>query len=239
MFAGDLDVTSLWGSFPPVARRITSIAPTPKKLYNFPMDNCCGAKANELKNLSVRQGRILWIVLGINLAMFFIEGAFGLMARSTALLADSLDMAGDAFVYGISLYAIGRSVKWNASVSLVKGIVMTIFGVSVLVQAILRYQAGEPPVAELMGWVGALALAANFTCAALLLRHRNDDLNMRSTWLCSRNDVIANLGVIGAAFAVGFSGSLWPDLVVGAAIAALVLRSAVQVLRESVEQLKA
>lgn len=203
------------------------------------MDDCCNAKAHELKALSGRQRKILWIVLVINLAMFFIEGTAGLVARSTALLADSLDMAGDAFVYAISLYAIGRSVRWNASVSLVKGCVMAAFGIGVLVQAILRFQAGAPPVAELMGWAGGLALVANLTCAALLLRHRNDDINMRSTWLCSRNDVIANLGVLVAAALVGYTGALWPDLVVGVGIAALVLRSAASVLRESSGQLKA
>jgi Co/Zn/Cd efflux system component len=115
---------------------------------------------------------------------------------------------------------------------------MTLFGCGVLVQAALRFRAGEPPTAGLMGAIGGLALVANFACAAILLRHRNDDLNMRSTWLCSRNDVIANLGVLGAAAAVAATGSLWPDLVVGAGIAALVLRSALHVLGESAKQLR-
>lgn len=197
------------------------------------MDHCCDTKAAELQNLSQHQRRILWIVLAINLAMFFIEGAAGLIARSTALMADSLDMAGDAFIYAISLYTIGRSVRWNASVSFAKGSVMALFGCGVFAQAVFRFQAGEPPAAHLMGSVGGLALAANTVCAVLLLRHRNDNLNMRSTWLCSRNDVIANLGVLGAAAAVAATGTLWPDLAVGTAIAALVLKSSFHVLTES------
>lgn len=148
------------------------------------------------------------------------------------------DCKSDAFVYAISLYALGRSRRWNASVSLVKGDLMGIFGIGVLVQAVFRFRAGEPPVAPLMGGVGGLALAANLSCLLLLLRHREDNLNMRSTWLCSRNDVIANVGVLGAAAAVVATGSLWPDLLVGLVIAGLILRSSFDVLSESVQSLK-
>lgn len=185
-----------------------------------------------------RQSKTLWIVLLINLSMFFIEGAYGLIANSISLLADSLDMLGDSLVYGMSLYAIGRSIKWNASISLLKGVLMGVFGFGVLMNAVFRFFIITIPTAETMGIIGALALVANITCAALLLKHRNSDLNMRSTWLCSRNDVIANIGVLAAAAAVAYTGSRYPDLIVGIAIAFLVLRSSLQVLRESIQLLQ-
>jgi len=142
-------------------------------------------------------------------------------------------MLGDAFVYAFSLYIIGKSVRWNAGVSMLKGIVMATFGIGVVVNAIQRYLAPTIPVAETMGVIGALALGAILTCAILLLKHRSDDLNMRSTWLCSRNDVIANFGVLVAAGLVALTGSKYPDLVVGIVIALLVLKSAFHILQES------
>lgn len=196
-------------------------------------DSCCDSETDELKVLAQCQAKILWTVLIINLAMFLIEGIFGIIGRSVSLLADSLDMLGDAFVYGISLYVLGKSMRWNASVSWVKGFVMAAFGIGVLVNAVQRYFTTTIPIAETMGILGTLALVANFVCAALLLKHRNDDLNMRSTWLCSRNDVIANLGVLVAAGAVALTGSKYPDLIVGIVIALMVLRSAALVLQES------
>jgi cation diffusion facilitator family transporter len=195
------------------------------------MDDCCNDKASELKELSARQGRVLVIVLIINLTMFFIEAAYGWRAQSTSLLADSLDMLGDAFVYAVSIYAIGKNPRWTASISTLKGSVMVLCGVSVVIQAVYRYISPGLPVAETMGIVGGLALAANLICAILLLRHLGDDLNMRSTWLCSRNDVIANIGVLVAAAAVSAYHSKYPDLVVGLGISVLVLRSAVHVLQ--------
>ena len=202
------------------------------------MDDCCNAKEAELRNLPLRQKKVLKVVLVINLAMFFIEGGYSFFAHSTALFADSLDMLGDAFVYGISLYAIGRSIKWNASISFIKGTIMAAFGIGVFVQAAYRFLSPTIPVAETMGLIAGLAFVANFLCAYLLLRHRNDDINMRSTWLCSRNDVLANIGVMAAALAVWLSKSKYPDLVVGIAIAALVLRSAFHVLNESIRSLR-
>lgn len=202
------------------------------------MDECCNAKAGELSALATSQKKVLIITLVINALMFFLEFTYGSIARSTSLVADSLDMLGDAFVYGISLYAIGRSVKWNSSVSLTKGVVMASFGVWVLIQAFTRFSSVEPPNAATMGVVGALALVANITCAALLLRFRNDDLNMRSTWLCSRNDVISNLAVLAAAGLVSFTRSKYPDLIVGIGISSLILYFSVQVLRESYATLR-
>lgn len=202
------------------------------------MDDCCNAKEAELRNLPARQKKVLKIVLVINLAMFFIEGGYSFSAHSTALFADSLDMLGDALVYGMSLYVIGRSVNWGASVSLVKGAVMAAFGIGVFVQAAYRYFGTAVPIAETMGLIAGLAFTANFICAYLLLRHRNDDINMRSTWLCSRNDVLANIGVMLAALAVWLTKSRYPDLIIGIAIAALVLKSALHVLNESIKSLR-
>jgi len=197
------------------------------------MDDCCNEKESELSALPGKQKRVLWITLFINLALFVIEFVYGNLAHSTSLVADSLDMLGDAFVYGISLYAIGRSLKWSASISLVKGSVMLVFGLWAVGQAIYRFVTPSLPVAETMGWVGGLALIANLTCAALLLRFRNADINMRSTWLCSRNDVIANIGVLIAAGLVALTNSRYPDLVVGITIAGLVLSSSFVVLKDS------
>lgn len=157
----------------------------------------------------------------------------GIFAHSTALLADSLDMLGDSFVYGLSLYVLSRSVKWKSSASMAKGTLMVAFGMGILIQAGYKALAGQAPAYETMGIVGVAALLANTLCFALLYRHRADNLNMRSTWLCSRNDIIANASVLVAAFGVYISASLWPDIIIGAAIAVLFLQSALVVLRES------
>lgn len=201
------------------------------------MDDCCESKASELARLRERQGRVLWIVLGVNLVMFVVEFGAGIVIGSTALLADSLDMLGDSFVYGFSLFVLYRSAAWRAGAALSKGLVMVVFGLGVLVEAGLRLRAGVPPVAPAMAGVGLLALAANGFCFALLWRHRADDVNLRSTWLCSRNDLVANGAVLAAVGLVAWTGSLWPDLVVGVGIAALFLRTAGGVLRESIAEL--
>lgn len=201
------------------------------------MDECCDAKTAELAGLRQRQGRVLVAVLAVNAAMFFVEFAAGLWTGSTALLADSLDMLGDSLVYGFSLFVIHRSRAWRARAALAKGAVMAAFGVGVLVEAGLRLRAGAPPLVPAMAAVGTLALLANAFCFSLLWRHRADDINLRSTWLCSRNDLIANAAVLVAAAGVAWSGSLWPDLAVGVGIAALFLRTAASVLRESLAEL--
>jgi Co/Zn/Cd efflux system component len=165
--------------------------------------------------------------------MFFIEVVAGWLTHSTSLYADSLDMLGDAFVYAISLYVIGRGPVWSARVSLIKGMMMLLLGSAVLFQITSRFLAPVVPVAKPMGAIAVLALLANATCAMLLLRHRNDDLNMRSTWLCSRNDVLANVGVILAAGMVAATGSYLPDLVIGLLISGVVLHSGYGVVRDS------
>jgi Co/Zn/Cd efflux system component len=196
------------------------------------MDSCCQNKASELAQLRARQGRVLQIVLLINAAMFLIEFVSGWLARSTALLGDSLDMFGDASVYALTLYTLHRSARARAGANVAKGVFMLVFGVIVVIEALRKAWLGVVPEVELMGAIGVLALAANAICFALIYRHRSDDLNMRSSWLCSRNDLIANASVLVAAGLVFVSGSFWPDVVVGIAIAALFLHSAWQVLTE-------
>lgn len=202
------------------------------------MSSCCENKSCELVALRKNQSRVLKWVLAINLAMFFIEYSAGIIAHSTALLGDSLDMLGDALVYGFSLYVLNRSQKWLAISALLKGLIMLGFGLFVLAEA--GYKIINPilPSAELIGSIGIMALIANLLCLKLLWVHQSDDINMHSVWLCSRNDVIANSGVILASIAVWLLQSRWPDIIVGLAIALLFLRSAWHVLSSSINQLR-
>jgi len=203
------------------------------------VQDCCGSKAGELAELHARQKRVLVVVLAINAAMFVTEAVGGLVAGSTALMADSLDMFGDASVYALSLWVLHRGVVWRVRAALVKGVIMGLFGIGVLIEAVLRIAHGAVPAAHAMGGIGALALAANVSCLLLLYRHRSDDLNLRSTWLCSRNDIIANLGVLAAAGAVALLGAGWPDVLVGGLIALLFLRSAASVTSDALRELRA
>lgn len=200
------------------------------------MDSCCENKAGELAQLRASQSRVLYIALAINAVMFLVEFSAGWIANSTALLGDSLDMFGDASVYALTLFVLDRSRRARAGAAVFKGGFMLLFGVVVVADAIRKLLIQDVPAADWMGVVGALALLANGICFALLYRHRADDLNMRSTWLCSRNDLFANSSVIIAAGLVAVTGSLWPDIIVGLAIASLFLHSAWQVIREGLEE---
>ena len=202
------------------------------------MDACCEAKEQELRTLRGKQKGVLTLVLIINAVLFVVEAAAGLLAHSTALLADSLDMLGDALVYAFSLYVLWRSERWKATAAIVKGGIMAAFGVGVLAQGIYKMLLGIVPTAETMGIIGTLVLLGNGICFLLLYRHRSDDLNMRSTWLCSRNDILANLAVLVAAAGVALFNSSWPDILVGAGIAGLFLKSAFTVLGESFSELQ-
>ncbi len=201
------------------------------------MDHCCHTNPDMLAALRERQKGVLQIVLAINAVMFMAEFIAGLLAHSTALLADSLDMLGDALVYGLSLYALHRSSRWRAGAALTKGVIMGVFGVGVVIEAVMKMMAGVVPEGSIMGVFGTLALVANVSCLVLLMRHRTDDLNMRSTWVCSRNDVIANSGVLLAAAGVAMTGAAWPDILIGLLIAGLFLSSAWDVMRASLSEL--
>lgn len=196
------------------------------------MKDCCD-KSIEIAALKKSHGKVLWTVLAINAVMFFVEIAYGIMAHSSALLADSLDMLGDALVYGFSLLVLSKSGIWQARASLLKGGIMLVFGIVVLAEAF--YKAMQPvlPTYEIMGGIGFLALSMNAICFFLLWKHRSDNINMSSTWACSRNDLIANIGVIVAAAGTYATSSKWPDLAVGLVIATVVLRSALSVISQS------
>ncbi len=194
---------------------------------------CCAADDDALVALRDRQRTALWMVLGINGVLFVVEFGVGWWARSTALLADSLDMLGDACVYAFSLWVLHRGTRWRARAALSKGVVQLAFGLVVLSQAAWRALDGTPPVADAMALMGLVALAGNSWAFALLWRHRSDDINMTSTWLCSRNDLIANAAVLAAAAAVWQLDSVWPDVIVGVAIAVLFLRTAHGVIRDA------
>jgi cation diffusion facilitator family transporter len=202
------------------------------------MDSCCEQKAEEIKTLRGEHRKVLVVVLVINAVLFVVEVGAGLLAQSTALLADSLDMLGDSLVYGFSLYVLWRNAEWRATAAVLKGIVMAAFGVGVLADAVYKMTTAVVPVAETMGMIGLLVLIGNESCFLLLFRHRSDDLNMRSTWLCSRNDIIANLSVLAAAIGVKVFDAGWPDILIGAAIAGLFLRSAFTVLKESFAEMQ-
>ena len=200
--------------------------------------SCCEDKSCEITALRESHRRVLWIVLAINAVMFLVEGWAGLLAHSTSLLADALDMLGDALVYGFSLFVLARSARWQAGAALAKGGFMLAFGLGVLGEALYKVFHPVMPGVETMGIVGGIALAANLVCFFLLYRHRGDNLNMSSTWLCSRNDLIANVGVLFAAGGSYLLVSRWPDIIVGVILASLFLSSALNVMSQAIRALR-
>ena len=202
------------------------------------MADCCEDKACAIEALQERQSSTLKIVLAINAVMFVVELAAGLLASSTALLSDSLDNLGDALTYGLSLYAVSRGARHKALVALFKGGLILTAGLFVLGQVVYRMVVPTLPVFETMGIVSVLALAANGSCLALLWKHRAEDINMSSVWECSRNDIASNVAVFVAAGGVWLTRSAWPDLLLGLLLALLFLRSAVNVLRSAITELK-
>lgn len=203
------------------------------------MAGCCNDKSCALERLHGRQTSTLRIVLALNAVMFVVELAAGLMAGSVSLLADSLDMLGDALVYAFSLWVVGRGLLWKARAATAKAAVMGLFGLFVAGEVVFKLLVPQVPGYEAMGSIGLLALAVNTACFALLWRHRGEDINMRSVWLCSRNDLFANTAVLFAALAVWQTGSPWPDLAVGAGICALFLHSAWGVAAEARRETRA
>ena len=183
--------------------------------------------------------RVLWIALLLNAAMFAVEIAGGLRSGSVSLLADAIDFFGDAANYGLSLAVLSMALAVRARVALLKAAAMAGFGVFVLGRALWSAWNGVAPEALTMGAVALLALAVNVAVAWLLYRYREGDANMRSVWLCSRNDALGNIAVALAALGVAGSGAAWPDLLVAAGMAALALVSAWSVMRQAIVELRA
>lgn len=185
-----------------------------------------------------RYRAVLWIVLGINAVMFLVEITAGLAAGSAALQADALDFFADAANYAISLFVLGLGIRWRASAALVKGASMGLFGLWVIGSVVWHALNGTVPGWGTMGVVGAAALAANAACLALLYAWRDGDANMRSVWICSRNDVIANLAVLAAALGVFGTRTGWPDILVAAVMAALAIQGATTVIWQALSELR-
>lgn len=193
----------------------------------------CGASSG---NKATR--RVLWIVLAINGAMFALEVGAGLAAHSASLKADALDFLGDSATYAISLAVVDRAPAWRTRAAFFKGASLLALGLFVLGDAAWMALGDRLPHAETMGAIGALALGANFGSAALLWRERRGDANRRSAWICSRNDAIGNIAVLGAALGVFGTKTSWPDVAVAAVLAALAVSGGWQILREARRELR-
>lgn len=199
----------------------------------------CGC-ANDMKfaGLSAAYKRALWAVITINGTMFLVEMVAGYLAGSQALKADALDFLGDTATYAISLFVIGLPLIWRARAALLKGLSLGLMGLWVLGSTGYQFLALGVPRAEVMGLIGFLALAANLSSVLLLLKYREGDANVRSVWLCSRNDAIGNLAVIMAASGVWVTGTAWPDLIVAGVMASLFLWSSSQIVRQAWHEFK-
>lgn len=178
----------------------------------------------------------LWIALVVNLTLFVVELIGGAYAHSSALWADALDFFGDAVNYGVSLAVIGASLYWRATVALLKGMTMALFGLVIMGKVIYAYLQGISPEALTMGLIGVLALLANVFTAVILYAFREGDSNMRSVWLCSRNDAIGNAAVILAAVGVFGTGSLWSDIIVAMIMASLGLTAGYQIVKQALAE---
>jgi Co/Zn/Cd efflux system component len=191
------------------------------------MSDCCsGACHAQAPPPDRRYRKVLWAALLINFAMFGVELASSIAAGSVSLLADSADFLGDAANYAVSLFVLGMAAVWRSRVAYAKGAVMGLFGVLVLARALWIGLGSQVPEAQTMGAVAILAFAANGAVAGMLYAFRNGDANMRSVWLCTRNDMIANLAVLLAAFGVFGTGAGWPDIAVASIMAVLGLSAA-------------
>ncbi len=203
---------------------------------NCQSDHC--HSATPAGDTSPRYRRILWIALFLNAAMFFVEIIGGKNSGSNALFADAIDFLGDAVNYGISLLVLTGTLMWRARTAWFKGLSMGIFGAFVISRAVWLAYAGATPEPWVMGWVGILALGVNVGVALLLYAYRDGDANMRSVWLCTRNDAIGNVAVIGAAIAVALSASRWPDVFVSFGMGCLALQSAWLVMRQAKNEMR-
>jgi len=197
-------------------------------------NGACGCSGSpQFDGMDPRYKRVLWTVIGINAIMFIVEMAAGKLAGSQALQADALDFLGDTLTYGMSLAVIGASLRTRATAALVKGVSLTLMGLWVFGATAYSLLVLGVPRAEIMGGIGLMALAANVTSVLLLMRYKDGDSNVRSVWLCSRNDAIGNVAVRIAAFGVWGTSTAWPDLVVAGIMAALFLNSSFLILRQA------
>ena len=196
------------------------------------MSATCGHKI-DASQVTRSLKRVLWVVLVINAGMFMLEISAGVYAGSVSLLADAVDFLGDSASYAISLFVLMKSLRWRAGAAFLKGLSMGAFGLWILGSVIYNALVMGTPIASVMGSVGLLAMLANLVAAFLLYRYRNGDANMRSVWLCTRNDVLGNLAVIAAASGVFATGSQWPDLAVAVLLAGLALQASFLVLRQA------
>lgn len=199
--------------------------------------DCCGSGV-KFEGLSADYKRRLWLVIAINAGMFLIEMVAGALAGSQALQADALDFLGDAVTYGITLAVIGASLQTRAWAAIAKGVSLTAMGLWVFGATVYHVLILGVPRAEVMGAIGFMALAANLTSVLLLLRYKEGDANVRSVWLCSRNDAIGNVAVMIAALGVWGTATKWPDLLVAAIMAGLFLTSSFQILRQALGELR-
>lgn len=190
----------------------------------------CGC---EIEIKDKEQSRVLILLLAINGVMFVAEIIAGIIGDSTALIADSLDMLADATVYAIGLYAVGKSLMAKAKAAHISGIFQVMLGLGVLFDIVRRFIVGSEPEPLMMIVVGIVALIANSICLVLIYKHRQGEVHMRASWIFSKNDVIANLGVIGAGVLVAWLGSPWPDLIIGLVIAAIVVRGGLYIIKDA------
>jgi Co/Zn/Cd efflux system component len=202
-------------------------------------NTACGCSGNpQFDGIDPTYKRILWAVIIINAAMFIVEMSAGKLAGSQALQADALDFLGDAFTYGLSLAVIGMSLKVRSTAALIKGMSLLMMGLWVFGSTAYQFFVLGAPKAEIMGAIGVLALAANLASVLLLMRYKDGDANVRSVWLCSRNDAIGNVAVMVASVAVWFTATAWPDLVVAIIMAGLFLRSAQLILVQAWQEFR-
>jgi Co/Zn/Cd efflux system component len=201
-------------------------------------DGCCHHCEEPDRRRDAAYRRVLWLVLAINAAMFAVEIGAGLAAGSASLQADALDFLGDAANYAISLFVVGMALRYRASAALLKGVSMGVFGAWVIGVIGWHVWRGTLPNAFTMSAVGLAALAANAASFALLWAFRGGDANMRSAWICTRNDVLGNLAVLAAALGVFGTGTGWPDIAVAAIMASLALQGAVVVIGQALAELR-
>ena len=194
----------------------------------------CGCEV-EIKDKT--QKRVLYWLLAINVTMFVVELSLGWLAESTALIADSLDMLADAIVYGIGLYAVGRTMTDKAKAALISGYFQGLLGCLILLDIVRRIMVGSEPVSELMMGIGIVALIANTICLILIRKHREGEVHMRASWIFSTNDVIANLGVITGGLLVWVLDNRWPDIIIGFIISFVILRGAKRILSDAKTEL--